>query len=378
MKIKDFELEVFFTKFEFNAPYLLTQSDCQSISIKELLSYKDGAKEEFLNLSLGYTEVCGAPKLRQIVSSLYTTMDESNILIHSGAQEAIFNFMNILLNKEDHIITQYPIYQSLFEVAASIGCDTSKWMLKQNNEGWYTDIEELENLIKPNTKLIVLNSPNNPTGYTFKEEELVKIIEIAKKHNIYIFCDEVYKGLEVDNIKRPWLADLYQKGISLGVMSKSYGLASLRIGWVATKDLDILDKLTKMKHYTSICSSAPSEFLATLALEYSDEILNKNLSLIKRNLKIADQFFKKYPTLFKFNAPMAGPVGFIKMNIEEPINEFCHKLVKEKGVLLLPSNIYFYEGQYFRMGFSQTILKLVYKNLAIRHLVWVSRYPSFT
>ncbi|MGD6730364.1 MAG: aminotransferase class I/II-fold pyridoxal phosphate-dependent enzyme [Pleomorphochaeta sp.] len=353
MKIKDFELEVFFTKYEFNTPYLLTQSDCQSISINELLSYRDGAKEEFLNLSLGYTEVCGAPKLRQMVSSLYTTMDESNILIHSGAQEAIFNFMNIFLNKEDHIITQYPIYQSLFEVAASIGCDTSKWMLRQNNEGWYTDIEELENLIKPNTKLIVLNSPNNPTGYTFKEEELLKIIEIAKKHNIYIFCDEVYKGLEVDNIKRPWLADLYQKGISLGVMSKSYGLAGLRIGWVATKDLDILDKLTKMKHYTSICSSAPSEFLATLALEYSDEILNKNLSLIKRNLKIAVQFFKKYPTLFKFNAPMAGPVGFIKMNIEEPINEFCDKLVKEKGVLLLPSNIYFYEGQYFRMGFSR-------------------------
>ncbi len=358
MKINDFELEVFFTKYEFNAPYLLTQSDCQSISIEELLSYKDGAKEDFLNLNLGYTEVCGSSELRKRVSSLYTTMDESNIIIHSGAQEGIFNFMNILLDKGDHIITQYPIYQSLFEVASSIGCDNSKWMLKQDNRGWYTNIEELENLIQPNTKLIVLNSPNNPTGYTFKKEELHKIIEIAKKHNIYIFCDEVYKGLEVDNINRPWLADLYDKGISLGVMSKSYGLAGLRIGWIATKDLDILDRLTKMKHYTSICSSAPSEFLASLALEYSDKILKKNLKLIKKNLNIADKFFKKYPTLFQFNAPMAGPVGFIKMNINEPINEFCAKLVKEKGVLLLPSDIYFYEGQYFRMGFSRDNFEL--------------------
>lgn len=353
MKIEDFKLEVFFNKYEFTAPYLLTQSDCQSMNIEELLSYEIGAKEKFMTQNLGYTEVNGDIELRKQVASLFNTIDENDILIHTGAQEAIFNFMNILLDKKDHIIYEFPIYQSLFEVAKTIGCETSKWELEENEENWSINLNQLEKLIKPNTKLIVLNSPNNPTGYTFKKEELEKIVEIAKKHNIYIFCDEVYKGLELDGIKRPWLADLYEKGISLGVMSKSYGLAGLRIGWIATKDAIILDKLTKMKHYTSICSSAPSEFLATIALNHGDEILQKNLKLIQKNIEIAEVFFNKYSTLFKFNKPMAGPVGFLKMKIEEPIEDFCDTLVKEKGVLLLPANIYFFKGNYFRMGFGR-------------------------
>lgn len=353
MKINDFKLEVYFNKYEFSAPYLLTQSDCQSMSINELLDLEKGSKEEFLNSHLGYTEVSGSPELVKKIKNLYNNMKDNNILVHTGAQEAIFNFMNVLLDKEDHVITQYPIYQSLYEVANTIGCKVSPWKLKQGKINWKMDIDELESLIQDNTKLIVLNSPNNPTGYTFTEDELNKIIKIAKEKGIYIFCDEVYKGIELDGNPRPWLADLYDKGISLGVMSKSYGLAGLRIGWIATKDSKILDQMTKMKHYTSICSSAPSEFLATLALKHSDEILNKNLSLIQKNIEIAKVFFNKYPNLFKFNIPKAGPVGFIKMNIQIPIKDFCENLVNEKGVLLLPANIYDYEGQYFRMGFGR-------------------------
>ncbi len=357
MKINDFKLEVYFNEYEFKAPYLLTQSDCQSMSINELLSMEKGAKKEFLDLHLGYTEVAGSPELKKEISNLYINNKEENILVHTGAQEAIFNFMNIILNKEDHVITQFPIYQSLFEIANSIGCKVSYWRLKQGKSNWEMDINELENLIQENTKLIVLNSPNNPSGYTFSKEDFEKIIKIAKKKNIYIFCDEVYKGLELDGKKRPWLADLYNKGISLGVMSKSYGLAGLRIGWIATNDLEIIDKMTKMKHYTSICSSAPSEYLATLALKHGDEILNNNLNLIKNNIDSANILFQKYPKLFNFNKPMAGPVGFIKININTHIKDFCDKLVKEKGVLLLPANIYDFEGQYFRMGFGRKNFK---------------------
>ena len=136
-------------------------------------------------------------------------------------------------------------------------------------------------------------------------------------------------------------------------MSKSYGLAGLRIGWLAVKDDELMEKLIKMKHYTSICSSGPSEFLATLALKHSDKILEKNLKILEKNLKVADSFFNRYPQLFKFNRPMAGPVAFIKMNIDISIEEFCEKLIEEKGVLLLPSEIYSLEGQYFRMGFGR-------------------------
>ena len=353
MKINDFKLEVFFGKHEFTAPYLLTQSDCASMSINDLLNFEPGAKEAFLEGGLGYTEVPGNPALRKVISDLYTKMTPENIIVHAGAQEPIFNFMNVILDKGDHVICQFPIYQSLFEIPSSIGCEVSKWSIEQEENGWVMDVKKLEQLIKPNTKLIALNSPNNPTGYTFTKEEIAAIVEIARKHDIYVFCDEVYKGVELDGDKRPWFADCYEKGVSLGVMSKAYGLAGLRIGWLATRDKELNKQLIKMKHYTSICSSGPSEFLSIVALKHSDEILERNVDIIKSNLKIAEEFFMRYPNLFEFNRPMAGPIAFIKMNIATPIAEFCDTLVEESGVLLLPSSIYSFQGQYFRMGFGR-------------------------
>lgn len=353
MKINDFKLEVFFGKHEFTAPYLLTQSDCASMKVSELLEYEPNAKEAFLNEGLGYTEVPGNPELRKVISNLYTKMSPENIIVHAGAQEPIFNFMNVLLEKGDHVIIQFPIYQSLFEVANAIGCEVSKWSIEQSENGWIMDVAKLEKLVKPNTKLITLNSPNNPTGYTFTKEEIKAIIEIARKSDIYVFCDEVYKGVELDGDKRPWFADCYEKGVSLGVMSKAYGLAGLRIGWLATREEELNKKLIKMKHYTSICSSGPSEFLSIIALKHSDEILERNLNIIKSNIEIAEEFFSRYPNLFEFNRPMAGPIAFIKINITTPIAEFCDTLVEESGVLLLPASIYSFEGQYFRMGFGR-------------------------
>lgn len=353
MRINDFKLEVFFGKHEFSAPYLLTQSDCESMSIKDLLAFEPGSQEELLNGWLGYTEVPGSPKLRKEISRLYKNIDLEEVIVHIGAQEAIFNFLNVCLEAGDHMITQFPIYQSLYEVANAIGCEVSKWSLKQGENGWIIDFEELEKLIKSNTKLLCINSPNNPTGYTFTEEDMIKISNIARKHDIYVFCDEVYKGVELDGIKRPWFADIYEKAISLGVMSKAYGLAGLRIGWIATKNKEILEKMIKMKHYTSICSSSTAECLATIALKHGDKILDRNCKIIKENLRISDKFFEKYQNLFKNNRPDAGPIAFHKMNIKMPIGEFCDKLVGEKGVLLLPADIYSFEGNYFRMGYGR-------------------------
>lgn len=354
MKLNDFKLEVFFGKHEFSAPYLLTQSDCASMSVKELLALEPGSEEEFLNGWLGYTEVPGSPELRQIISSLYQNINMNQVIVHVGAQEPIFNFLNVCLDEGDHMISQFPIYQSLYEVGNAIGCEVSKWSLKQSDNGWSIDIDELERLIRPNTRLICLNSPNNPTGYTFTEAEMCRIAEIARKHDLYVFCDEVYKGVELDGVKRPWFADVYEKGISLGVMSKAYGLAGLRIGWIATRDQEILDKMIKMKHYTSICCSSTAEYLAVIALKHSDTILDRNRKIVEKNLEIADRFFRKYSALFTYNRPVAGPIAFHKMHIDMPIHEFCDKLVEEKGVLLLPANIYGYDGQYFRMGYGRS------------------------
>ena len=354
MKLNDFKLEVFFGKHEFTAPYLLTQSDCESMTVKELLALEPGSMDTLLESWLGYTEVSGSPELRDEIAKLYSNMDKENIIVHVGAQEPIFNFMNVLLNKGDHVISQFPVYQSLYEVSGAIGCEVAKWTIKQGDQGWFMDIDELESQIKPNTKLICLNNPNNPTGFIFSEAEMIKIAEIAREHGIYVFCDEVYKGLELDGIKRPWFCDIYEKGISLGVMSKAYGLAGLRIGWIATSDNDVLDKMIKMKHYTSICCSSTSELLSIFALKHSDEILTKNLALIEKNLEISDAFFGKYSNLFVYNRPQAGPIGFHKMNIKMPIKDFVDKLVEESGVLLLASDIYDFDGQYFRMGYGRS------------------------
>lgn len=354
MKINDFKLEVYFGKYEFTAPYLLTQSDCESMEIKDLLAMEPGSTEEFLNMRLGYTETWGDPELRAMVANLYEDMKAENVMIMHGAQEGIFGFMNVMLDEGDHMIAMYPNYQSAYEVANSVpNCEFSKWYVKDNGEKWVIDFDELEALIKPNTKLIAINTPNNPTGYTFTNEELKKLGEIAEKHDIYVFSDEVYKGIEMDGESRRWMADVSDKGISVGVMSKSYGLAGLRVGWMVSKDLELLEKNVKFKHYMSICDAGPSEFLTKIALKHSDEILERNLDIIKKNVALADAFFDKYPKIFSKRVSPAGPIAYHKLLLDMPVSEFCHEAVTKKGVLLLPSNIYDFEGNYFRMGYGR-------------------------
>ena len=354
MKINDFKLECYFGLYEFTAPYLLTQSDCESMTAEQLLAMEPGAKEVYLQQWLGYTETWGDPQLRELIAGLYQNMEAENILVFHGAQEAIFAYMNVMLDPGDHMIAMYPNYQSAYEVANSIpDCQFSMWWLKDDGDKWVIDFDELEGLIQPNTKVLATNSPNNPTGYTFTNDEIRRLCEICKKHDIYLFADEVYKGLEMDGEKRDWMADHYDRCVSLGVMSKAYGLAGLRVGWLASKDTEMLNKVVKFKHYMSICDSAPSEFLSKVALKHSDELLDRSRSLIEENIKLADQFFDKYDYLFEKKAITCGPVAFHKLLIDMPVGEFCQMAVDKKGVLLLPAGIYDMDGQYFRMGYGR-------------------------
>jgi aspartate/methionine/tyrosine aminotransferase len=354
MKINDFKLECYFGKYEFTAPYLLTQSDCESMTTKELLSMEPGAEEAYLNQWLGYTETWGDPELRKLIAALYKDMTAEDVLVFHGAQEAIFGYMNVMLNEGDHMIAMYPNYQSAYEVANSVpNCEFSMLFIKDNGAKWVVDFDELEALIKPNTKVIAVNSPNNPTGYTFTNAEIKRLCEICKKHDIYLFSDEVYKGLELDGEKRDWMADHYDKCVSLGVMSKAYGLAGLRVGWLVSKDHETLEKVVKFKHYMSICDSAPSEFLSKVALKHSDELLERSTNIIRDNLKLVDAFFDRYPNIFEKKAITCGPVAYQKLLIDMPVKDFCQLAVDKKGVLLLPSNIYGMDDQYFRMGYGR-------------------------
>lgn len=355
MKINDFKLERFFAKYEFNSPYLLCCSDCESFSIKDILALEGpDASDSFLNLWLGYTESLGHPELRRNIARLYQNINSKDVMVTAGAEEAIFLFMNCALDKGDHIIVQSPCYQSLFQIAESIGCEISKWQLAEENN-WEPDMDWLESNIRKNTRAIIINSPHNPTGSLISADNLNCLAGLAAKHNIYIFSDEVYRFLEYSPAdSSPALCDLYENAVSLGVMSKTYGLAGLRIGWIATRNNSLYRDMAAFKDYTSICNSAPSEYLATIALKHQHTLVNRNLQIINRNLALLDTFFRQNEDLFHWQRPKAGPIAFPSIRWNEHVENFCLDLVNHSGVLLLPGNHYDFGTKNFRIGFGRS------------------------
>jgi aspartate/methionine/tyrosine aminotransferase len=352
MKIKPFNLERYFAKYEFNTQYLLGSSDCESLAIGDLLTLEDGTEERLREHWLGYTESQGSPDLRKEISQIYGSISPDQVLVHSGAEEAIFTFMQAALETGDHLIVHWPCYQSLYEIAASIGCRISRWEAKEENR-WILDTDELEKLVQPNTKAIVINTPHNPTGYLMSQETYLETWRIAQSQGILLFCDEVYRESEYDPTNRlPAACDFGELGISLGVMSKSYGLAGLRIGWIATQNPDLYQKISQIKDYTTICNSAPSEFLAALALRHREKLVGRNLKIITENLTLLDVFFTQYEDLFSWEKPSAGPIAFPRL-IGRDVVEFCDQLLKDQGVMLLPGTVYDHPGNNFRIGFGR-------------------------
>jgi aspartate/methionine/tyrosine aminotransferase len=351
MKIPPFRLERFFARYELKAPYLLSSSDCESLSIQELLDLEPGSAERFRGHWLGYTESQGSPELRRQITCLYDQIAPDDVLVHAGAEEAIFVFANATLEPGDHVIVHTPCYQSLAEIARSIGCDVTAWQTRPQ-DGWELDTDFLKQAVRPGTRAIVVNCPHNPTGYLMNHTKLSQILDIAREHGILVFSDEVYRGLEHDPAERlPATCDLYENAVSLGVMSKTYGLAGLRIGWIATRNREVYAKMAGFKDYTSICNSAPGEFLAAVALRHRDRIVRRNLDIIRRNLDVLDGFFARHRGLFDWQRPRAGSVAF--PGIATAAEAFCIDLVERQGVLLLPSTCFDAGNRHFRIGFGR-------------------------
>lgn len=332
------------------------------MSIRKLISYDPDSITRFMDLTLGYTESLGNPELRDEISKLYTTALKEDVIVFSGAEEGIYCFMNAILQEDDEIIVQFPGYQSLFEVANSLGVKVHKWEMKEKDE-WNPSLGALRRKITKKTKVIVINNPHNPTGHIMKRSEYIQLLTIAKENGIYLFSDEVYRYTEFDERDALLPAvDLYEKAVSLGVMSKSFGLPGLRIGWIVTRDNELFDKIAKFKDYTTICNSAPAEYLATIALRNKDEILKESKAIIEQNIQILDIFFDKYNTHFSWVKPRGGSVGFVKLNknIIESASKFCLDLIDEEGVLLVPGLIFDFDDHHFRIGFGR---KNMYESL---------------
>lgn len=352
MNLPDFALERYFARYEFNAAYLLCASDCETVSLADLLALEPGAAERFGRLRLGYSDSRGSPTLRQQITTLYTSLQPEHILVHSGAEEAIFLLMHAALQPGDHVVVHSPCYQSLAEVARSIGCQVTGWYGDEAH-GWALDLAELEHSLRPNTRLVVINTPHNPTGLLLSPEDFQAVNALTQQRGILLFSDEVYRESEHDPLTRlPAACDINPSAVSLGVMSKTYGLAGLRIGWAATHNTALLDKMAALKDYTTICASGPSEFLAQLALRNRQQLVQRNLALIQRNLQVLAGFFQRQAHLFSWQRPRAGCIAFPRY-LGGDIERFCHQLVTETGVLLLPGSLFADRANHFRIGFGR-------------------------
>lgn len=354
MKIPDFKLEEFWKKYEFTAPYLLCCSDAETWTLQELLAMADpDSKKLWESLSLGYTESPGHPLLRKEIAQLYTSLNADEIVTFAGAEEGIYCTMRVLIEPGDHAIIIDPCYQSLATLPQAFGCELTSIRLKPENS-WNLDLEDIKRAFRSNTKLIILNYPHNPTGALLKAEDLDAIVALARANGAYIFCDEVYRYLEVDETQRmPSIADVYEKGISLNVMTKSFGLAGLRIGWLAAREANFLKNVSSYKLYTSICNSGPSEILAVMALRAQNRILKRNRGIMLQNLKILDEFMERNQPCLSWVRPQGGTMAVVKLLLPLSIENFTEDLVTKEGILIMPGTVFDLPGNYFRIGFGK-------------------------
>jgi len=355
MHLPPFKLERYFAKYEFSTEFLLCSSDCEAMSIAELLALEAGAAQAFQQTWLGYTESQGSPALRAEICKIYATMEPDDILVHTGAGEAIYLFMFAAFEAGDHVIVHSPGYQSLAEVARAAGCEVSPWPAREEN-GWALDLDELRRLTRADTKAIIINTPHNPTGYLMSRDDYLAVHAFAQEHQLLLFSDEVYRESEYDPTGRlPAACDQGDYAVSLGVTSKTYGLAGLRVGWIATKNRKIYRDMAGLKDYTTICNSAPSEFLAAVAMRNRQHLIDRSLATITANLAVIATLFDRYPDLFTWVQPRAGSMCFPRL-LKGDVEQFCDTLIRRAGIMLLPGSVYDDSGNHFRLGLGRKSL----------------------
>ena len=339
-RLPDFRLETYFSRWEFAARFHLTASDAESVTVAELLAMASPAdRAAFEGLRLGYTETFGAPDLREAIASTYEQRSADDVLCFTGAEEGIYATMHARLEARDHAVVVTPNYQSVETVPLSI-CAVTAVPLDPDDE-WSLDIDRVAAAIRPSTRLISINFPHNPTGKILERDRFDALVALCRAHGLWLFSDEVYRPLGPDGaVHLPQAADVYERGISLGVMSKAYGMPGLRLGWIACTDRELLQRVERMKHYLSICSAGPSERLAVIALRARERILARNRRLVTDNLVLLDAFFAEHAALFEWRRPDGGCVAYPRYLGRDGVEAFTARLVETAGVLLLPSSIY--------------------------------------
>ena len=347
--------------------HLACASDTEAWTVADVLALEPGAGERFHALGLGYTESTGHPELRAAIAALAPGLSADDVLVHAGAEEAIYAFMNVVLSAEDHAIVHVPGYQSLYSVAQGLGAHVARWEAKESN-GWLPDPSELERLVTAKTKVLVLNSPHSPTGAQLPRDVLDAAIAFARKHGLWLFSDEVYRGLEYDAPALPSVATLYERGVSLGATAKTYGLAGLRIGWLTCRDRGLLERVATFKDYLTICSAGPSEFLAAIGLRHTEELAARGRELVRANRARVDALVARFPDVFQWVRPAAGSTAFPRL-VKGGATAFTERLLADTGVLLLPSPLFDAGDAHVRLGLGRRTFPAALDALA----AWLAR-----
>jgi aspartate/methionine/tyrosine aminotransferase len=352
VRIEPFEIERFYERWEFRAELMLSSSDCESRPLGALLELEPDAGERLRALHLGYTEVAGSPELRAAVAGTYEGVAPEDVLTLAAAEEGIFIAYHALLEPGEHAVVEAPSYGSAVNLARSTGAEVTLWQ-RRHEDGWAYDLDELERLLRPDTRFLYVNSPHNPTGSQMSGAEQQRLVEMLAERGTILFSDEVYRGLEHDEGTRlPAACELYERALSLNTVSKSYGLPGLRTGWLACRDPALLERLRELKLYTTICSSAPSELLVALALRHSSTLIGEARARVLENLPLLEQFLAAHAGLLEWVPPAAGPIGFPRVRDERDVREWCERVAGDAGVLLLPGYVYD-EPRHIRMGYGR-------------------------
>src|SRR5471030_868040 len=359
---QDFRLISYLSKLEHAVRFPLSSSYPESISIDTLFSLAgEQHRQPVMQALLDYPPLRGTPELLAAIGDTFERISSEHIISFAGADEAIYASFHALLNEGDHAIVITPNYQSLESVAMSRCAVTG--VALDADQGWALDVAEIRAALRPNTKALVINFPHNPTGALISRQQLDELVQLCREHGIWLFSDEVYRLTEFDIADRlPQVADIYERGISLNVTSKAYGLPGLRIGWVACQDKEWLLKLERMKQYLSICNALPAEILTTLALNARAPILERVMQRSRRNLQCLTDFLARFPQTFELTLPKAGVLAFVHYKGAQGAEAFATQLVEETGVMVIPSVTYASEltpvsEDFLRIGFGRANLE---------------------
>jgi aspartate/methionine/tyrosine aminotransferase len=342
MRLPDFKVEQWMNDYENEAVYNLTDTCVSPLTFQQLVSFDDG--QSFMNLKLDYGEITGAAVLKKQILSLYETGTEENITVMQGCLQANESVIYTLLSPGDTVIAYEPGYQQFTDLPLSIGCKVITLKLYEEN-GWQPDIAELEEAMKQDVKMIIVNQPSNPTGVLFSEEYMEKLLQLADEKNAYILSDEVYRGL----YDEPSVSDLYRRGISTSSLSKVYSLAGLRLGWIKGPK-EVIDLINVRRDYSIISTGPLADHLAALALSHKEAILKRSREIVSENQKIVEEFVNSHP-IFHIVMPQAGTVGFLGYEAEINDTMLAQQILKEEGVFFVPGSCFGCE-KHLRIGFT--------------------------